>query len=36
MPESVKQDYRFCQYHNPVLAHDNRPYDCLTKTNGNK
>jgi hypothetical protein len=36
MPEMIKHDYRFCQYHNLALAHDNRPCDCLTKTNGSK
>jgi hypothetical protein len=36
MPENVKQDYRFCQYQNPALAHNNSPCDCLTKTNGSK
>jgi hypothetical protein len=36
MPETVKQDYRFCQYQNPALAHDNGPCDCLTKCNGTK
>jgi hypothetical protein len=33
MPEEVKHDYQFCQYHNPALAHTNSPCDCLTKTN---
>jgi hypothetical protein len=36
MPKAVKVDYRFCQYHNPALAHDNSPCNCLTKTNGTK
>jgi hypothetical protein len=36
MPETIKQDYRFCQYHNPALAHNNGPCDCLTKCNGTK
>jgi hypothetical protein len=36
MPESTLYDYRFCQYHNPVLAHDNSPCDCLAKTNSTK
>jgi hypothetical protein len=36
MPETVKHDYRFCQYHNPALAHDDEPCDCLTKTNDSK
>jgi hypothetical protein len=36
MPESVKQDYWFCQYHNPALAHNNGPCDCLMRTNGSK
>jgi hypothetical protein len=36
MPEEVKHDYWFCQYHNPPLAHNNGPCDCLTWTNGTK
>jgi hypothetical protein len=36
MPESVQHNYRFCQYHNLALAHDNGPCDCLTKMNGSK
>jgi hypothetical protein len=36
MPEEVKHNYQFCQYHNPALAHDNGPCDCLARTNGTK
>jgi hypothetical protein len=36
MPESTHQDYHFCQYLNPALAHNNSPCDCLTTTNGTK
>jgi hypothetical protein len=36
MPEEVKHDYQFCQYHNPPLAHNNGPCDCLTWTNRTK
>jgi hypothetical protein len=36
MPESTLQDYRFCQYLNPALAHNDGPCNCLSKTNGTK